>query len=523
MPTVTAYPYPALGRVLVEIDWADTDFVTCARAVRHVVSTGATAALRSYIAPCGTNGEYQELSGGRAIFWDNECPLDTPVYYTTDASTTTGLPSAQYADSYTRVTANGWGTADSGQIWSTAIGAAGILSTNGTSGLHTHSVANTEAGSSLAVSGRDFDAKITASVSSIANYGEVGLAFRWVDNNNYIKAVLGMDLAPLTLIQKTAGVSVTIATVSGVLVPAAATPYMLRAAVAGSTFKAKAWVPPNAEPDWQVTGTITSPDTPSGALAITSNDLVAAKTFTFDDLVGTINDGVAITATSSTITLASNNNMWLRDPGRPCNDLLVQLCFSGPCASGNGVAFMGIDTETYDANTTLLVPTNAKYPIPINRQRRDANSTITLSTKTFTDRDALKQFLAPGDPVLFSTPSVYGIPDRYLSIAATTIAHGLTDLKNQKRLEQLPFTTVERPVTTQQGTCNAQFSAMCTVYSTWTAMASAGITWSDVHYGMAGGSPSLGFRIWNPGVENVFANWLAVETHGTWGQLKTGA
>jgi hypothetical protein len=522
MPTVTAYPYPALGRVLVEIDWADTDWVTCARAVRHVVSTGATAALRSYIAPCGTNGEYQELSGGRAIFWDNECPLDTPVYYTTDASITTGIPSAQFSDSYTRVVANGWGTADSGQAWVNDAGAAGVYSTNGTTGLHTHSVAATPASSKLTLAtGQDFDAKVTASVSSTANFGEISIAFRYVDLNNYVRIQVQTDTATIVALQNTAGVSTTLSTLAGVYV-ATTSPIMIRANVTGNVLKGKVWVPPNAEPDWQVTGTITSPAVPAGTLALISNDTTAAKTFTFDDLIGTVNDGVAITATSSTVTLVSNNNLWLRDPGRPCDDLVVQLCFSAPCASGSGVAFMGIDTETYDANTVLLMPTNAKFPIPINRLRRDAATTLTLATKTFADRDALLTFLAPGDPVLFSAPSVYGMPDRYMSIQQASVAHGLTDLRISRRIETLPFTTVERPITTQQGTCNAQFSAMCNIYSTWAAMASAGITWSEVHYGLAGGT-GLGFRLWNPGVENVFANWLAVETHGTWGQLKTGA
>lgn len=526
MPTITATPYPAFGRVLVELDWADTPAANCARAVRTVVATGISTPLTPYINPCTAAGQYEKLSGGRAIFWDNEAPLDTPVTYTTNAIDASGaqinMPPIGISDTFTRVTANGWGTADTGQVWSNTQGTAAWASTNGTAALHTHAAAGARQDTALlGLLGRDFDAVITASVNSIADYAEYRLMARYIDSSNSVIVVYVASLGQLYVQSAAAGVVTTI--VGPVTVLSTAAAVKIRINVTGTTLKGKVWDITGIEPDWQASGTITDASPAYGGLAVQSLDQTTAKTFTFDNLIASyFITTTTLAATTAAVTLASNNNMWLRDPARPCNDLLVSLCFTGDCVSGvSGVSFMAEDQETYDTNMTLLIPTNAKYPIPVNRPRRGVTSTITLATKTFVARDAVIQILDPGSPLLFSAPTVYGIPDRYLAINTTTISRGLTDHRVQKRLEQLPFTTVERPITTQQGTCNAQFAAMCNVYSTWTAMNAADVTWTKILYGEAGGG-DLGYREWNPGVENVFANWLAVKTSETWGALKLG-
>lgn len=528
MPTITAVPYPALGRVLVELDWADTPAASCARAVRTVVSTGVATPLTPYINPCTFPGQYEKLSGGRAIFWDNECPLDTVVTYTTDAVTSAGVqintPPIGISDSFTRVVAAGsWGTATSGQAWSNTQGTPSYASVNGTSGLHTHAAAGARQDTALtSFLGRDFDAVITISVNSIADYAEYRLMARYVDSNNSVIVVYVASLGQLFIQSAAAGVVTTI--VGPVTVLSTTGTVRVRLNVTGSVLKGKVWDSTGSEPDWQASGTITDASPAYGGLAVQSFDQTTAKTFTFDDLTASYTIvTTALTATTTAVTLASNSNFWLRDPGRPCNDIVVNLQGSGLCVTGtSGVEFVAIDTETYDANMTLMVPTNAKFPIPVNRPRRDAASTLTLATQSFADRDKVINILAPGSPLLFSAPqSAYGIPDRYMAISQSSVTRGLSDLRVPKRLEQMPFTTVERPVTTQQGTCNAQFSAMCNIYSTWSAMNAADVTWTKILYGEAGGG-DLGYREWNPGVENVFANWLAVKNYGTWAKIKQG-
>lgn len=527
MPTITATPYPAFGRVLVELDWADTPAASCARAVRTVVSTGVATPLTPYINPCTFPGQYEKLSGGRAIFWDNECPLDTVVTYTTDAVNSSGtqinMPPIGISDTFTRVTANGWGTADSGQVWSNTQGTAAWASTNGTAALHTHAAANARQDTAMtAFAGRDFDAIITASVNSIADYAEYRLMARYLDASNWVSVVYVASAGQLLIQSAAAGVTTTIVAAVTVLSTAAAV--RIRMNLTGTTVKGKVWDATSVEPDWQASGTITDGSPGYGGFAVESFDQTTAKTFTFDNLTATYTIvTTALTATTAAVTMASNSNFWLRDPGRPCNDIVINLQGSGLCVTGtSGIEFVAIDTETYDANMTLMIPTNAKFPIPVNRPRRDASSTLTLATQSFADRDKVIQILGPGSPLLFSAPqSAYGIPDRYMAIAQSSVARGLSDIRVPRRLEQMPFTTVERPVTTQQGTCNAQFAAMCNIYSTWTAMNAADVTWTKILYGEAGGG-DLGYREWNPGVENVFANWLAVKNSKTWGTLKQG-
>ena len=531
MPIINAYPFPALGRVLVQVNWADADWVTCARVIRTTVSTGATAPLRTYINPCTALGEYQELSGGQAIFWDTEMPFDTPFFYTTDGGTITS--SNEIFDDFARTVSDSWGTANSGQAWTFAGGVATEYDVNGTQG--TMVLADTAASRNMNMTTvnvlnlsvfMSFTAPATATVAPYT----VATVLRRQDANNWYEFLVSMTTAgnvDISIAEDVGGAISALVAASSVATYAPGSIFNTRFEASGSTLRAKIWLAGAAEPDaWSLTTTDSTLS--GGQIGLRAQRLAgntnAGLTVPFELLAVTVNDDPsAITASTASLTLASNGKFWLRDPVRPCNDRLIGLLFPDTtlCDPTAGIVFEAMDIETYDANAVVVNPTNARRPIPVNRQRRDAATAIKLISKLFTDRDALLTLLEPGSPLFFEGPPQYGIPDRYMAIATATVSRILDDHRRQPRIVNIPYQTVDRPVGTSEGICDSRFQDQCDVFASWNAMNAANVTWTDLILGVGGGV-NLGFRDWLD-VENGFANWLAVENHGTWGQLKTGA
>ncbi len=95
MPSITATPEPTRGLILIQINWSDLATVTFAR-VQRVLTDGTTDYVRVHTFT-DTSGEYIELSGGLAILYDTEAPLDVPLTYVTDStqSATTATTAGQ--------------------------------------------------------------------------------------------------------------------------------------------------------------------------------------------------------------------------------------------------------------------------------------------------------------------------------------------------------------------------------------------------------------------------------------------
>ena len=95
MPSIFVTPQPIYGRVLIQVNFSDTT-ATFVR-VRRVASDGGgdkitTLGVTLYgtVEPvrvntsADTSGDYMELSGGQAIFYDTEMPLDVALVYVAD-------------------------------------------------------------------------------------------------------------------------------------------------------------------------------------------------------------------------------------------------------------------------------------------------------------------------------------------------------------------------------------------------------------------------------------------------------
>lgn len=167
-------------------------------------------------------------------------------------------------DSFTRVTANGWGAANSGQLWAVSGGAASEFSTSGSVAAHSMTSVNVSRYSLVTAPGPDLDMRIDGSTPVLATGGPhyLHLTARYLDGNNSYAARLGFtqtQTLELVIQKRVAGVQTDLATVTVPGVHAASAFYTLRFQLDGTTLRAKAWPRTVTEPDrWHATVTDTS-------------------------------------------------------------------------------------------------------------------------------------------------------------------------------------------------------------------------------------------------------------------------
>jgi hypothetical protein len=541
MPTITAFTdHPTHPYVRVEINWADVPWVTHARVLRVNTATGACTPLRPYIC---YDGDYLLLSCGHGIFWDTEVPLDTPVYYITEALDAPCIPAAAYgSDQFSRVVVASWGSTPGGLAYS-HLGTAADFNVDGLYGTHSHPAANTSRISTINVGQTDLtiqvDVATPAVALSVAQLSSV-LA-RFVDTNNYMMARVGFTTASavtVTLRKRVAGVETTLSSISVPgLIHVPNTFYTVQLTTSGQSVTAKVWPVGTAEPAYpQITGTLLPGELTTGtsvgvrsALDVGSTNVVPFV-YSFDNLLvyQPCEPCEPVTGTSATVSIASTGVFWLSDPVRPCNDQPVPLCAPGSpllvdCGGTGAITFVGMGTELYASNSFNLQPANRRRPIVATRPRSDASTTLRLQTTSFDAREQLLALLIPGSPLMFRGPSEYGIPDRYLAVAPVPVESLVPDLRVQIRSASLPYETVDRFAGPTQGICGARVQDICELFPTWGDLAASGLSWDDLVAGRASPvSSNPDARTWD-GVDAEFASWNAVEAGGrTWTGLQEG-
>lgn len=216
-------------------------------------------------------------------------------------------------DTFTRTTSSGWGTADTGQPWTTAGGSGTDYSTSGTQGVHTLGTVNVSRYTVLTSPAADVDLRVDVATSVLAAGGPqyTQLVARYVDSSNNYSARLTLNTnQTLTLgLQKRVGGTQTdlvSSTIAGT--HTAGTSYTIRLQVWGSTLRAKAWQSGTAEPTWQVTVTDSSL-TAAGSAGVRSvldstNTNTLPVTFSYDNFQVTSAQTFTVTRSINSVTKA---------------------------------------------------------------------------------------------------------------------------------------------------------------------------------------------------------------------------
>lgn len=543
MPSVSTMVYPSPAYVRVEVNWADVGSAISAAVYRVDCLTGARVPLRPYVC---FDGDFLDLSCGYGVFWDTESQLDRCVYYCTQAINAAGevvttIPDPLMLYTFSTVIVNGWGPVDTGQTVTLAGGTVpgdyDVTAGRGTMTLTSTGVARTAA---VNVGIGDMVASVTAIPTVLAATQPIEMSL-WVrsdgTNQNGYRADLVLNTSgqlDLLFQQVVAGVASTISTVSNVLTYNAATLIDMELEAHGGVLIARVW-----------DTTTPKPTTPTGQ--VTTATLFMTNTWTLLQAIrqagntnanvpvawdnwrvgGVCDEPFPIESCSDDLVVPSSGDFRLGDPVRPCNDVVLQFDPQADpdCVPTQGIFFGNMSDEDYPASSGTFLPTNSPRPIVANRARRGPDATLTVATRTFADRDALRTLNAPGSPLLARGPAQYGIDDRYMSIGDVNEHRPVSDHKVQPRAVAMPHLSVDRPSGPSQGVCGTRVQDLCDIYPTWNALIAAGLTYADLLRGKASNDtpiPDTVERTW-AGVNALYASWTAANAaNADWDTLREG-
>jgi len=203
--------------------------------------------------------------------------------------------------------------------------------------------------------------------------------------------------------------------------------------------------------------------------------------------------GSILSATATDVTL-TNSFPWLKSPLHPWANkqlVLTPASYSDlTCLTGDSIVFAAIAEEIRPTRSAASAPFNAEFPIPSSRTRGSIASSLRLVTRTFAARDAVIELNAPGDPLLFQAPTVYGIPDRYITVGDYSVTRFSADHKKQWRANTIPHVVVDVPAGLADGVLGVRWADVCDLYSTFADFTAASVTRTQILFGQAASPPS---------------------------------
>lgn len=178
--------------------------------------------------------------------------------------------SDEVRDTFTRTTATGWQTADSGQTWTGTGGLTSDHYTQGSRGVHRMSAVSTSLLDLITATGTDHDVRLSVSTDQLATGGDqyVAAVCRATADANLYMAQLQFSTAAgvtLTLRKRVSTAETTLGTFATGLTHTALGRFFIRIQAAGSLIRCRAWASGSTEPTtWQISVTDTSLTSGSG-------------------------------------------------------------------------------------------------------------------------------------------------------------------------------------------------------------------------------------------------------------------
>lgn len=398
MGTITPVVVPGEGYVRVEVNWAD--FPHTRKCWIHRRVAGVSTRVRE--------GNAVPLSGGIAVAFDHEAPLDTPLTYRSlialNANGDMEDGVAEWQD-----TTNGGTVGTVSQSKDYYVSGEGLASLKLVPSGAATSKAVSEfipatAGQSYTIQGR----------LMVPDYwvGGIGVQIQWYNG-----------LTPLT----TVGAANDFSPYPG----SWATTYGFSAAAPATTTQCK------------IVAAITG--TPPTTLPLYADEMYLTTT------------GTTITAASD-VVIPSDGTGWWTDPLHPATKtrLVVDLR-SGDCLTLSSVVFCGVSEETFPADSGATEVNDAANPVGTWSARKSGRQSITVGTLTLADRDQLRALHATGAPLFLQLPPAYGEADSYGLYGDLPEGRLARDQRRPFRVITVAFTKMGAPIGPAEGTWRTRF------------------------------------------------------------------
>lgn len=502
MSTITATTNPQESFVRLDMDFSDVE-AQFLQVQRTDVLSGLATTVRSYQP---TSGGYPVAVAGRMTLYDVEAPLDTVISYTASypwggvvAGTTPML------DAFGRTSSSSFGTNDTGQLYSTAGGVATDYNVAAGVGTILLSTVNASRQVSAGSSMTDMDMRVVFKVPAVATGAplDIGAQVRKIDTSNWYMAELQFTTSSTVILRFSKNVAASFTqgiasvTLSGTY--AANAQYNLRVQIVGQVLRAKVWPvtangPNDGEPGaWALSTTVTgSVLTGSGGYGVRSiaetGNTNTTPTFSVDSIIVVSSNP---TVSTSTLQLASNGLIQVKDPLRPANSVQADLGSlrrgipDWLCRRGSSFGYLGVAAKSRAARSGVFEVPNQAEPVTISRVRGSPSTSLGLVARSFADRDAMVTLLSAGSALLIQTPAAYGEPDQYAQVLDVGEDPVFQDRRRQPRLFTIPYRVTKAPSGPPQGAQGQRWGDIGARYTTNTALAAAGLTWTQVLDGQA--------------------------------------
>lgn len=283
--TVSCWAYSPLGwsDLRAAIDWHDAADVYISSSIGSATVVAAntwTFLSQTFTAPASTSRVVARARhGGTPAATDVWYATQLTVRQTATRSTPSDFPldvraggelmrveaiGPSVLDAFGRTASSGWGSADSGQAYSTSGGSASDYSVSGGVGRQSHSATNTPHNAVIAQVVADFDVVASMAAPVLATGASLfGFVLaRYVSSTDAYYARLEWTTAAAVIVsirKRVANVDTQLATFTTSLTHVAGTMYRVRFQGEGSSLRARAWLASGTEPTaWQVTATDTA-------------------------------------------------------------------------------------------------------------------------------------------------------------------------------------------------------------------------------------------------------------------------
>lgn len=254
-------PYGMPTQCAVNVNWYDAGsvYMSTSTNAKTLVPNVWTPYNAQFTAPVGA-------AFGAVLFSISGTPGSGYLLYADNVKLITGATGItdSVSDTFTRVTANGWGTADTGGAWSILAGTTADFSTSGTYGVHTQSTTGAAHITGLTAPGADVDILCDIATDALATGASLfgGPCARLINNNDFYQARLEFTTTNTIVIsvrKRVGAVETLLDSVTTPLTHVAGTSYRVRFQCIGSTLRARVWLASAREPfGWQVETTDTS-------------------------------------------------------------------------------------------------------------------------------------------------------------------------------------------------------------------------------------------------------------------------
>lgn len=177
-------------------------------------------------------------------------------------------------------------------------------------------------------------------------------------------------------------------------------------------------------------------------------------------------DQTTVQATSSSVTLPSNDKSWLKDPTLPALNFVVKVTSMGDLSR--------------DLPIGVFYVAGRRYPVVTTAQRFVPTGDLVCYTETFAERQAMLDILSSGRVLQFATPDGYGWGTYYVAVGAVTEHRQTPIADNPVRVWTLPLTITDRPAYVSSAASGNTWGDVVSNYATWADVIRLKATWNDL-------------------------------------------